>query len=144
MQVLSRNEKDIPFALLYAAEADGSSSSTSSRTRFSDVHQECQLRASFGLPKGSPAGPAHLDFRQDHGFVPYFREAMVARKPVTISFDEGSPAAELVKDVHWQGFGDPCRQAAICPLNPTSSHDNILGFMVIGLVRTGDEGVEVR
>lgn len=29
--------------------------------------------------------------------------------------------------------GDPCRAAAICPLNPTSSRDNILGFLVIGL-----------
>jgi PAS domain-containing protein len=42
-------------------------------------------------------------------------------------------AADLVKDIEWQGFGDSCRAAAICPLNPTSSKDNILGFMVIGI-----------
>jgi PAS domain-containing protein len=47
--------------------------------------------------------------------------------------EEGSAAAELVRGVQWQGFGDPCRAAAICPLNPTSTTDNILGFMVIGL-----------
>jgi PAS domain-containing protein len=58
---------------------------------------------------------------------------MAARKPITISFDENSTAANLVRGVDWQGFGDPCRAAAICPLNPTSSKDNILGFMVIGL-----------
>jgi PAS domain-containing protein len=58
---------------------------------------------------------------------------MSARKPITVHFDEGSPAAELVRGVIWQGFGDPCRAAVICPLNPTSSKDNILGFIVIGL-----------
>ncbi|KAH9872635.1 hypothetical protein J1614_005028 [Plenodomus biglobosus] len=133
IEVLSRNDKDIPFALLYAAEAESGGSSASSWTRVSDSQQQCRLRGSFGLPVGSLAGPTHLDFRQDYGFSPYFREAMAARKPITISLSPGSPAAELVKGIQWQGFGDPCREAAICPLNPTSSTDNIIGFMVIGL-----------
>lgn len=131
-EVLSRNDKDIPFALLYSAESD-EEESASSRTRFSGNDQKCTLRGSFGLPAGSPAGPAHLDFKEDHGFTPYFRQAMLARKPITVQFEEGSRAAELVRGIHWQGFGDPCRAAAICPLNPTSSKYDILGFMVIGL-----------
>ncbi|RAR06930.1 aerobic respiration control sensor protein arcb [Stemphylium lycopersici] len=132
-EVLSRNDKDLPFVLLYSAEADGHGS-TSSRTRFSDTAQQhCKLRGSFGLPKGSPAGPDHLDFQQDHGFSPYFRQALTARKPIIIRLDQDPVAAELVQGVDWQGFGDPCRMAAICPLNPTSSRDNILGFVVIGL-----------
>ena len=132
-QVLSRNAKDIPFSLLYSAEADGHGSE-SSRTRFSDNNQQhCKLRGSFGLPKGSPAGPEHLDFQQDHGFTPYFRQALSARKPIILRFDQDPIAAELVRDIEWQGFGDPCRALVICPLNPTSSKDNILGFMVVGL-----------
>ncbi|KAL1793721.1 hypothetical protein ACET3X_008703 [Alternaria dauci] len=132
-EVLARNDKDVPFALLYSAEADGHGSE-SSRTRFSDTNQQhCKLRGSFGLPKGSPAGPDHLDFQQDHGFTPYFRQALAARKPIIIRFDQDPVAAALVQDVDWQGFGDPCRAAAICLLNPTSSKDNILGFMVIGI-----------
>jgi PAS domain-containing protein len=131
--VLSRNDKDIPFALLYSAEADGYGSE-SSRTRFSDTSQQhCTLRGSFGLPKGSLAGPKHLDFQQDHGFTPYFRQALTARKPIVLRFDQDPAAAELVQGVDWQGFGDACRAAAICPLNPTASKDNILGFMVIAL-----------
>lgn len=58
---------------------------------------------------------------------------MAARQPIVVPFDEGSAAADLVRGIEWQGFGDPCRAAVICPLNPTSSKDNILGFMVIGL-----------
>ncbi|KAF1837851.1 hypothetical protein BDW02DRAFT_595148 [Decorospora gaudefroyi] len=132
-EVLSRNDRDIPFALLYSAEADDNGSE-SSRTRFSDNNQQhCTLRGSFGLPEGSPAGPKHLDFQQGHGFTPYFRQALTARKPIVLRFDQDPAAAELVQNIKWQGFGDPCRAAAICPLNPTSSKDNILGFMVIGL-----------
>jgi PAS domain-containing protein len=131
--VLSRNDKDIPFALLYSIEYD-SNDSASSATRFSaGDNQECTLRGAVGLPKDSPAGPAVLDFKQDHGFTPYFRQAMAARKPILIPFDENPDVAKLVKDIDWQGFGDPCRAAAICPLNPTSSKDNIHGFLVIGL-----------
>lgn len=102
-EVLSRNDKDIPFALLYSAETD-EGESTSSRSRFSEEHQLCTLRGSFGLPKGSCAGPKTLDFTEDHGFSPYFRQAMDARKPIMIPLDEGSPAAKLVQDVEWKGW----------------------------------------
>ncbi|KAL5115488.1 hypothetical protein ACEQ8H_006629 [Pleosporales sp. CAS-2024a] len=130
--VLSRNDKDIPFALLYSAE-DDSSDTASSTTRFSGNDQQCTLRGSVGVPKGSLAGPIYLDFSKDQGFMPYFRQAVAARAPIIVSLDEDSSAANLVRGIEWQGFGDPCKQVAVCPLNPTSSQDNILGFMVIGL-----------
>jgi PAS domain-containing protein len=131
-KVLSQNDKDIPFMLLYSVEYD-SSDSASSATRMSGDHQECTLRGSVGLPKDSPAGPERLDLRLNYGFAAYFRAAMAARKPITVTFADDSAAAALVRDVQWKGFGDPCRAVAICPLNPTSSKDNILGFLVIGL-----------
>jgi PAS domain-containing protein len=112
---------------------DISTDSASNTTRFSESNQECTLRGSIGLPEGSPAGPAILDLRQNYGFTSYFHQAITAREPVTVQFDEGSAAAELVRDVNWQGFGEPARAAVICPLNPTSSRDNVLGFIVIGL-----------
>lgn len=96
-------------------------------------HQQYILQGSVGIPKDSPAGPARLDLREDYGFTPYFRQAMAAREPTKVSFEEDLVAAELIRDIPWRSFGDPCRAAAICPLNPTSSEDNILGFMVVGL-----------
>jgi PAS domain-containing protein len=131
-KVLSSNDKDIPFALLYSSE-DTSSDTASSATRFSGDNQEYTLRGSFGLPEDSPARPTRLDLNKDLGFTPYFRQALTARRPIVVSLEEGSAAAELVRGVQWQGFGDPCRAAAICPLNPTSTRDNILGFVVFGL-----------
>ncbi|KAF2714322.1 hypothetical protein K504DRAFT_394618, partial [Pleomassaria siparia CBS 279.74] len=131
-KVLSHNDKDIPFALLYSVDADADEGS-SIRTRTSAQDYSCTLRGSSGLPKDSPAGPPHLDLNEDNGFSPYFRKAMDAREPITIQLEKDTRAAELVRGIEWQGFGDPCRTVAICPLNPTSSRESFLGFMVIGI-----------
>jgi PAS domain-containing protein len=131
-KVLSRNDKDISFGLLYSADADPDDSA-SSKTQASGHNHQCTLRGSFGLPEGSPAGPNHLDIRKDYGFTPYFRQAMLTGKPITVHFDQDSRAADLVQGVQWRGFGDPCRAAVIFPLRPTSLKEDILGFVVIGL-----------
>ncbi|KAF1954573.1 hypothetical protein CC80DRAFT_475815 [Byssothecium circinans] len=129
-EVLSLNDKDILFALLYSVEYETGSESNSGLARYSENHQVYVLRGSFGLPGGSPAAPERLDI--GHGFAPYFRQAMLARNPIMVNL-EGSPVAELYRDIDWKGYGDPCRGIAICPLNPTSSKDNILGYMVFAL-----------
>jgi PAS domain-containing protein len=133
IDVLSRNTKDIPFALLYSVEAMIGSGSCSSVTEKVDENQDCTLRGFFGLSKDSPMAVAELEFHQNEGFMPYFREALATRGPVTVDLTEGSPAHELVRGVEWQGYGDPCRGTVICPITPTSSKDNILGYMVLGL-----------
>lgn len=133
IDVLSRNTKDIPFALLYSVEAMLESSSCSSATEKIDDSQECTLRGFFGLPQNSPAAVTKLDFHQNEGFMPYFRDALATRIPIKVDLTKGSPAHELVQDVDWGGHGDPCRGAVVCPITPTSSKDNILGYMVLGL-----------
>jgi PAS domain-containing protein len=134
-EVLSHNDKDVPFGLLYSVEYDEDESSDKqlSSTQASRVHKECVLRGSLGVDESSPASPARLKFQQNRGFMPYFRQAMLSREPIMIQFDQDTCAAELIRGVQWRGFGEPCRAAAICPINPTSSNDNILGFLVIGL-----------
>jgi PAS domain-containing protein len=131
-KVLSRNNKDISFGLLYSAEVDPDSS-TSSRTRASTHDHQCTLRGSFGLPEGSPTVPNDLDIREDYGFTPYFRQAMLTRKPVIVQFDRESGATDLAQGVQRRGFGDRYREAAICPLRPISLKEDVLGFVVIGL-----------
>jgi PAS domain-containing protein len=56
---------------------------------------------------------------------------MLARKAITVRLDDGSSAAKFVQGVQWRGFGDPCRAAVVCPLQPTSS--GVLGFFILGL-----------
>lgn len=126
-RMLSHNSKDTPFALLYSADAAQQTASTA------EASQNYTLRGSFGVPIDSPAGPEKVDFREESGLTRYFREAVLARTPTTIHFDRDPAAAELVQDIQWQGFGDPCRAAAVCPLTSISSAGAVLGFLVVGL-----------
>ena len=130
--MFSRNDKDVLFLLLYVVEYDPGEL-IASATPMSREDRQCKLRGSVGLPKDSPAGPAYLNLSKDHGFTPYLRQATTAQKPITISFDKDFAIGKLFQNVSWRGFGDPCQAAAVCPLNPTSSKDNILGFVIVGL-----------
>jgi PAS domain-containing protein len=125
-EILSRNDKDIPFALLYSTDMVDDMS-----VLHTDSGRKCTLRGSFGLPEGSIAAPAQLSLEEDSGFAPYLRQATASRSPTTVPLDDGSPAAQLVQGVQWRGFGDPCRAAVVCPLQPTSSE--VLGFLILGL-----------
>ena len=123
----------MPFALLYSVEALLESSSASSATGNTEEYLDCTLRDFYGLSDNSPAAASSLEFHGNVGFMPYFRQAMASRGPVLVDLTEGSPAHELVRGTDWRGYGDPCRGAVVLPITPTSSKDNILGYMVIGL-----------
>ncbi|KAF9700944.1 hypothetical protein EKO04_000007 [Ascochyta lentis] len=131
-EVFSRNDKDVLFLLLYSVEYDPSESITSA-TPMSREHRQCKLRGSVGLPEDKLAGPAYLDLSKDQGFTPYLRQATTAQQPITVSFDGDLAIASLFQDIPWRGFGDACRAAVVSTLNPISSKDNVLGFMVVGL-----------
>lgn len=130
--IISRNGRDIPFALLYSIDQD-SDDSASSTARSTQIVQDCTLRGAVGVPPDITIGSTRLDLQEEEGFAPYLRQAMLAREPVTVDLTETSPAYVLVQNVNWQGWGDPCRIAVICPVNPTSSKDNILGFLILGV-----------
>ncbi|KAF2129176.1 hypothetical protein P153DRAFT_376440 [Dothidotthia symphoricarpi CBS 119687] len=100
-EVFSRNNKDMLFILLYSVKY-GLNNLNFSATRMLGEHQQCMLQGS-----------------KDYSFTPYFRQAIAAREPITVSFNKDLAAAKLL--------------SVICLLNPTSLKDNILGFMVVGL-----------
>lgn len=131
IEILSRNDKDIPFALLYSIDLKEIEDAQTSTTARSPIDHQCTLRGSS--VGGSSAGPAHLNLQDSHGLAPYLREALLARKPITVDLSKHSPAAGLVQDVVWQGFGVPSKLMTICPLVPAASTDDVLGFVVMGL-----------
>lgn len=134
-QVLSINDKDVPFALIYSVEYDDifldGTSSISMHSRGNN--KQCILRGSIGLDRDSPARPSSLEFEENDGFMPYFRQAMESLDPITVQFDQDTLGTGLVQGIILRGFGDPCRAAAVFAINPTSSTQDVVGFMVIGL-----------
>lgn len=135
LEALSANDKDVPFALLYAIEEDEDSSDnmSTSASSTSNVVRQCVLKGSLGVPEGHPAAPARLDYLQSiEGFMPYFREAVKSRRPTLLHLDTGAFPMGLLDGIQWRGFGDPCKSMVICPITPTTS-TNVLGFLITGL-----------
>lgn len=135
LQVFATNDKDIPFALLYAVEEEEDLSDTLSVSTSSspNILKQCILKGSLGVPEGHQAAPSRLDFFQGiEGFMPYFREALNSRKPTVLHLADGTVPASLLDGIQWRGFGDACRSLVICPITPTTSK-NVLGFFITGL-----------
>ncbi|KAK8179682.1 hypothetical protein BC567DRAFT_248924 [Phyllosticta citribraziliensis] len=130
---LSHNDKDVPFALLYAMEDEDSSDTMSMSTTSSTMPKQCVLKGSLGVPDGHPAAPHRLDFLAGmDGFVPFFREAMNSRGPTVLDLGDGTLPKGMLDGIHWRGFGHPCQYGVICPITPTTTK-NVLGFLVVGI-----------
>jgi PAS domain S-box-containing protein len=139
LQALNENTWDVPFAVLYSVvdsneDGDGStdvSSTSSCGTQISS--KSCVFEGSLGVPEGHVAVPPRLDLKRSReGFIPAFREAMRTREPTKIETRNGTLADALLEDFQWRGFGEPCREAVICPIRPTTD-ENVMGFLVIGV-----------
>lgn len=128
-----QNARDIPFALLYSVgdDDDGEQSSAASETSIS--LKTCHLEGALGVPDGHIAIPRQLDLRRSlEGFVPSFREAMRTREPTLLRVKDGTLPEALLEGIEWRGFGDPCNEAIIFPVRPTTT-DNVLAFLVLGV-----------
>ncbi|KAL1613547.1 hypothetical protein SLS54_010518 [Diplodia seriata] len=133
LQGLSANDKDVPFAMLYAIESDGCSSDDSALSSTESIVKECALKGSLGVPEGHPAAPLRLDYLEGlDRFMPYLHEAVVSRKPTLVALDDQAFPMGLLDGIHWRGFGDPSKSIVICPITPTTSK-NVLGFLIVGL-----------
>lgn len=134
LQNLERaNARDVPFALLYSVgeDDDGEHSSVASETSIS--LKTCHFEGALGVPEGHPAAPVQLDLRRSpEGFVPSFREAMRTREPTLLRVKDGTLPEALLEGIEWRGFGDPCTEAIIFPVRPTTA-DNVLAFLVLGV-----------
>lgn len=124
---LQYNEYDTPFVLLYSVSEGINSDESSTQSK------QCSLEGALGVPEGHQAAPPRIDLRSgSEGFGPVFREAMNTDHPVLLETDNGSLSPVLINGIDWRGFGDPCRAAVVCPIQPTTS-DSILGFLVLGI-----------
>lgn len=128
--VLSRNEKDITFALLYSLEIEDNIPGHATPA-WTEAKNRCVLRGSVGMNEETLH--SCLAVNVDDGFMPYFRQASVAHEPIIVQFDEDQASIQLVQGLQERGFGDPCRAAAVCTVRTTSNIQNALGFLVIGL-----------
>lgn len=134
LKALEGNEFDFPFALVYSVvddldvDEEGSISSESSQSM-----KSCVLEGTIGVPEGHQAAPTRLDLKRARGgFIPSFRDAMNTREPKLLDINDGSLSESLMDGFEWRGYGDPCKEAIVCPIRPTNG-ENVMGFLVFGI-----------
>jgi PAS domain S-box-containing protein len=133
LEGLEHNPIDVPFALLYSV-VDNDDADTASHSSDSTISlKSCMLEGSIGIPEGHPASPRKLDLkRSQEGFVPAFREAMRTREPTTLQTRDETLPESLLEGIDWRGYGDPCKEAIIFPVRPTTG-DQVFAFLLIGV-----------
>lgn len=128
-----QNARDVPFALLYSVGDDDDGDHSSVASEISISLKTCHFEGALGVPDDHVATPEQLDLRRSlEGFVPSFREAMRTREPTLLRVRDGTLPEALLEGIEWRGFGDPCSEAIIFPVRPTTA-DNVLAFLVLGV-----------
>ncbi|KAL3427293.1 hsp90-like protein [Phlyctema vagabunda] len=134
LRSLEENEYDFPFALLYSVTDDTEADDGSSRSFESSYETKgCVLEGSLGVPEGHDAAPSTLDLkRAKGGFIPAIQDAMRTKELTMLNIADGTLSESLIRGFAWRGFGEPCRQAVVCPLRPATGED-VMGFLVVGI-----------
>ncbi|KAH7411103.1 aerobic respiration control sensor protein arcB [Cadophora sp. MPI-SDFR-AT-0126] len=137
LSALSENEFDFPFAILYSVAEDeediSKDGSTSQSSENSQTFKSCALEGTLGIPDGHPSVPQRLDLKRSYGgFVPAFRDSIQTREPTLLTIKDGTLSESLMENFELRGFGEPCREALVCPIRPTTG-ENVLGFLVVGV-----------
>jgi signal transduction histidine kinase/CheY-like chemotaxis protein len=135
LRSLTLNDKDVPFALLYAAERDVSAElpPTSSSPGSIPSLERCILKGAIGVSANHPIAPAVINIDEDaYIFHPYLRQAARSGKATIVHLDDLTLHQTILQGIHWRGYGDPCRIVIVCPILPTTE-DQVQGFLIIGV-----------
>jgi PAS domain-containing protein len=134
LRALSLNDKDVPFALLYAAERHISAQTPSLSSPGSVPPLEgCVLKGTIGVSADHPVAPAMININGDsyilHAFL---NRAAQSGKAIVVHLEEFPDTTKALEGINWKGYGDPCRTLVICPIIPTTGNQ-VEGFLIIGI-----------
>lgn len=118
---LSADDKDVPFALLYANEG---------LSRLGEATSTFNLVATLGVPERHALRDTFIDLENPRGpFSSAAKEALTHSRPWTVSAYDPKVLGYL-QDIDWQGSKTPSRDFAVVPVMASSKTSLI---MVLGL-----------
>jgi len=133
LHTLSLNDKDVPFALLYAAENHNSSDvgSVSSPGSIPAI-ENYLLKGAIGVESGHSLAPPTFNLQRE-GYVlqPFLLQAVKSRKATIVHLDELGLSETQLENIDWKGYGEPCRTIVVCPISPTTN-EQVEGFLILG------------
>jgi PAS domain-containing protein len=134
LNTLAINEKDVPFALLYAAEHHDAPgiSCVSTPGSMSDPERYV-LKGSIGVDSDHLVSPSVIDFKDASSiYHSYLVNAIRTRMPIVAHFSDLNMPDDGLANIDWKGYGDACRSVVICPVLPTTG-EQVQGFLILGI-----------
>jgi hypothetical protein len=134
IDTLALNDRDTPFALLYAAEEFSAQTMSSvSSPGISHDFNEFVLKGSIGVEAGHSIAPPTIDLKNDnHVFNSYLNRSVKTMTPVIVHISDMQLPDGTLEDIDWKGFGEPSRSFIVCPIQPTTS-EQAQGFLILGV-----------
>lgn len=134
ISTISTNDRDTPFALLYAAENLSTSGISSHQSPGSaSIIDEFVLKGSIGVETGHPIAPATIDLKRDSNILhSYLVQATQSMTPAVVHLSDLQLHDNILGGIDWKGFGDQCRCLVVCPIQPTTS-EQVQGFLILGV-----------
>jgi len=134
LRSLSLNDKDVPFALVYAAERHVSAEMPSITSPGSISPLDgCVLKGTIGVAANHPIAPTNININDDSYVLhPAILRAAQSGKATVVHLDDLPEPSRVLEGIEWRGYGDPCRMLIICPIIPTTGNQ-VEGFLVIGI-----------
>jgi PAS domain-containing protein len=134
LRSLTLNDKDVPFALLYAAERHVNAEMPSvSSPGSTPALETCTLKGSIAVTPNHPIAPTIININEDsYIFHPYLRQAAKSGKATIVHLDDFPSSETTLQGINWKGYGDPCRIVVVCPILPTTG-EQVQGFLILGV-----------
>ncbi|KAF1848827.1 putative histidine kinase HHK11p [Cucurbitaria berberidis CBS 394.84] len=134
LRTMTLNDKDVPFALLYAADRDaGAHMPALSPSYTTTPLEKCLLKGSIGVDANHPIAPSVISIHQSsHIFQPFLVQVVKSKKATIVHLDELASSGAVLEGIDWRGYGDPCRTVVICPILLTTG-DQVEGFLILGI-----------
>ena len=143
LQALATNEYDTPFVLLYSVSDELENSEPFTNSNGFGSGKSCRLVGTLGIPENHSVAPARIDLTNDKtdGFGPIFKNVIKSNTMAVIAVGSENLPEEMLKEIEWRGFGEPCRDVVVCPISPTAGSsaiqsnlgESVPGFIVMGV-----------
>ncbi|CAO2650051.1 Nn.00g013430.m01.CDS01 [Neocucurbitaria sp. VM-36] len=134
LRTLTLNDKDVPFALLYAADRHvGTDTPALPSPHSAPPLEKCLLKGAIGVDADHPIAPSVISINEDsYIFQPFLQQAAKARKATVVRLDDLTSPGTTLDGIDWKGYGDPCRIIVICPILLTTG-EQVEGFLILGI-----------
>lgn len=131
LEGITAADDEIPFALLYSANAEISRDSRTDAVRMKIDPRVFNLEGTVGTFEAAP--PSRLDLTVTEKWVAKVNQVIASRAPTLLAVEDDTLPAAFLKASRRRCYGDDCRHAVAIP-SALNNSDGVHGLLILGLV----------